>query len=233
MNINVSLCNCKTDDVAIVVDQVRASTTITVALNYFNKVIPLNDSQKALKIKEEDDDVILAGEESSKLIEGFDINNSPVEVTNYPNCDTLVLKTTNGTKILEQVEENDGVTTLIGTAINAEAVAKEALRLAKNEIYVVMAGRRGGFNIEDAIGAGIIVEEILKNSQEECKLNDSAVASLNLASDHEKACELILNSEGGIRLKKCGSFDDVKVCTKINEYSNVAIYEDGYLRNIN
>ena len=74
MNINVSLCNCKTDDVAIVVDQVRASTTITVALNYFNKVIPLNDSQKALKIKEEDDDVILAGEESSKLIEGFDIN---------------------------------------------------------------------------------------------------------------------------------------------------------------
>ena len=85
MNINVSLCNCKTDDVAIVVDQVRASTTITVALNYFNKVIPLNDSQKALKIKEEDDDVILAGEESSKLIEGFDINNSPVEVTNYPN----------------------------------------------------------------------------------------------------------------------------------------------------
>ena len=59
MNINVSLCNCKTDDVAIVVDQVRASTTITVALNYFNKVIPLNDSQKALKIKEEDDDVIL------------------------------------------------------------------------------------------------------------------------------------------------------------------------------
>ena len=42
MKINVSLYNSQTNDLAIVIDLLRASTTISVALNTFKRIVPIN-----------------------------------------------------------------------------------------------------------------------------------------------------------------------------------------------
>ena len=87
MKINVSLYNSRTNDLAIVIDLLRASTTISVALNTFKRIVPINDIDEAIKLKEKHN-AILAGEIKSS---DFDVSNSPVQISNYAG-DTLILK---------------------------------------------------------------------------------------------------------------------------------------------
>ena len=67
MKVTVSLFNSKTKDVAIVIDLLRASTTITIALNTFNKVIPVNTSNEAFELKNKYN-ALLAGEDNLKTL---------------------------------------------------------------------------------------------------------------------------------------------------------------------
>ena len=221
MKVTVSLFNSKTKDVAIVIDLLRASTTITIALNTFNKVIPVNTSNEAFELKNKYN-ALLAGEDNLKTIEGFDITNSPKEVQKHEG-DVLVLKTTNGTRVLENTKNNNkNVTVLIGTGINANAVANE-------EIEIVMAGRHEKFNIEDATGAGVIVKEIIKSAKDQnipLELDETALASTILAKDEKQVKELIGNSWGATKLTKLGLEDDVKLCQLINEINEVPIYKN-------
>ena len=228
MKVTVSLFNSKTKDVAIVIDLLRASTTITIALNTFNKVITVNTSNEAFELKNKYN-ALLAGEDNLKTIEGFDITNSPKEVQKHEG-DVLVLKTTNGTRVLENTKNNNkNVTVLIGTGINANAVAKKALEIATEEIEIVMAGRHEKFNIEDATGAGVIVKEIIKSAKDQnipLELDETALASTILAKDEKQVKELIGNSWGATKLTKLGLEDDVKLCQLINEINEVPIYKN-------
>ena len=70
MKINVSLYNSRTNDLAIVIDLLRASTTISVALNTFKRIVPINDIDEAIKLKEKHN-AILAGEIKSS---DFDVS---------------------------------------------------------------------------------------------------------------------------------------------------------------
>lgn len=231
MNIKVSLFNSKTDDLAIVIDLLRASTTITVAFNTFKKVIPVNNQELAFEIKDKYD-AVLAGELNLKNIEGYDLTNSPSTVNDFKG-DVLVLQTTNGTKVLENIKtRNENVTVLVGTAINAHAVAKKALEMSNDEIELVMAGRRENFNIEDAVGAGIIINEIISIAKEEnieIELDESALASQIVAGDINQSKQLIGDSWGATKLTKLGFKKDVEVCQLINQIDEVPIYENGII----
>lgn len=163
MKVTLSLEKTCSSDISIVVDTLRASTTITMAFNNFKKVIPTFTPEEAKKIAKKEDG-ILAGERRGSKLEGFDIGNSPEEVKNYKtNKETLVITTSNGTRIIEGMNS----TVLIGTFINGKAVAKAALDLAKTHIDVVMAGYKGDFALEDYLGAG----EILYWINDELKTN--------------------------------------------------------------
>lgn len=235
MIIKTSLFNSTTDDLTIVIDLLRASTTITVALNNFNKVIPVNNDDKAFKIKEEHPDAVLAGEKDLNTIEGYDITNSPEKIREYEG-DIFVINTTNGTEVLEKIKKRDeNIKVLIGSGINARAVAKKALELADNEIELIMAGRHENFNIEDAIGAGLIVDELIKTAIElgiDIELDESAYAVELLAEDKDRAKEIIGNSWGSKKLSKIGLENDVRICQEQNTLDNVGIYEDDIITNL-
>lgn len=235
MIIKNTLFNSTTDDVAIVIDLLRASTTITVALNKFKKVIPVNDDEKAFKIKDKYENVILAGEKNLKTIEGYDITNSPKIIQEY-DADILVLNTTNGTEVLERIKKrNPDVKVLIGACLNAKAVAKKALELADKEIELVMAGRHEKFNIEDCVGAGTIIDEIVHEAEKmdvEIELEESALAAHIISKDKEYARDLIDNSKASQRLKKLGLEDDVEICRQINSTDIVPLYDNGEIKAI-
>lgn len=230
MKIKTSLFNSTTNDLTIVIDLLRASTTITVALEKFNKVIPVNDDEKAFQIKRENPDTILAGEKDLNTIEGYDITNSPEIIKKYEG-NIFVINTTNGTKVLENIKNrNNDIKVLIGTGINARAVAEKALELANEEIELIMAGRHETFNIEDAIGAGLIVDELVKIASEKninIELDESAWAVQLLSEDKEKARDIIGNSWGSKRLSKIGLSGDVKICQEQNTLDIVGLYENG------
>ena len=229
MKIKVSLFDSTTDDLTIVIDLLRASTTIIVALNNFNKVIPVNNDEQAFKIKEEHPDTILAGERDLKTIEGYNITNSPKMIQNYTG-NIFVINTTNGTKVLEKIKNrNEKIKVLIGASINARKLAMKSLEMADHEIELIMAGRHEKFNIEDCVGAGLIVNEIIKIAHErniEIELDESALAAKIIAEDTNRAKELIGNSQASKRLTKIGLESDVKLCQQLNSMDIVGLYEN-------
>ena len=145
MKVTLSFEKTASKDVSIMVDALRASTTITLALNNFRRVIPCFTLDEAVNLKGKIGGII-AGERKGKQVEGFDIGNTPCGIKDLKTSqDTLILTTSNGTRILENMDSK----VLVGSMVNAKACALKSIELASEHIDVVMAGVRGEFAIED------------------------------------------------------------------------------------
>ena len=211
-------------DVSIMVDALRASTTITMALNNFKRIIPCFTPEEALDLKENVGG-ILAGERNGKQIEGFDIGNSPSAIKDFEASeDTLILTTTNGTRILEKMNSK----VLVGSMVNAESTGKKSIQLATEHIDVVMAGVKGKFAIEDYLASGEILYWISENL-EECELSEYAQTAILATRDYELAKEAFLNSRTAKRLTELGYREDIELSVMRNITDNVAIYQDNEL----
>lgn len=77
MKVTLSFEESESHDVSIMVDALRASTTITLAMNSFDRIIPCFTPEEALELKKSLGGV-LSGEREGKMIDGFDIGNSPL-----------------------------------------------------------------------------------------------------------------------------------------------------------
>ncbi|HEX7468904.1 MAG TPA: 2-phosphosulfolactate phosphatase [Methanobacterium sp.] len=216
MKVSLSLDKSYSEDVAILVDVLRASTTITVAMENFRTIIPVKSIDEAEKLAEKHD-AVLAGERNGAAIEWFDTGNSPLEISKFMG-DVLVITTSNGTRILEGMKAK----VVIGSFINADAVANMAMELAVNHIEVVMAGVEGKFAIEDFLGAGEIIGN-LKN----CNLDEMALASYMASRNYDMVKKAIKNSRSALRLSELGLSNDVDFCIKRNIYESVPVYEKG------
>ncbi|WP_405264593.1 2-phosphosulfolactate phosphatase [Methanobrevibacter sp.] len=224
MKVTLSFEESSSSDVSIMVDALRASTTITLALNNFKRIIPCFTPEEALDLKEKVGGT-LAGERNGKQIEGFDIGNSPSAIKDFKAFeDTLILTTTNGTRILEKMNSK----VLVGSMVNAESAGKKSIQLATNHIDVVMAGVKGEFAIEDYLAAGEILYWISENL-EECELSEYAQTAILATRDYELAKEAFLNSRTAKRLIELGYRDDVELSVMRNITDNVAIYQDNEL----
>lgn len=221
MLVSLSLDKSLSEDVAIMVDVLRASTTITAALDNFNKIIAVKSKEDAIKLAKKNN-AVLAGEREGATIEGFDTGNSPVEIKNFSgNC--LVLTTSNGTRILEGINAKS----LIGSFVNAKAVAQKASEIADNHIEIVMAGVRGKFAIEDFLGAGEIIS-YLKDHE----LDEMALAAYMASRDEEMVKKAVMNSNSASGLQKLGFSDDINFSIKKNIYDVIPIYEKGIIKKL-
>ena len=210
------------------VDALRASSTITVALDKFKRVIPCFTLEEALKIKETNGGVV-AGERMGKQVEGFDLGNSPTAINDLETWeDTLILTTSNGTRILENMHSQ----VLIGSLINAKAVAKESIGIAKEHIDVVMAGVKGNFAIEDYLASGEILYWI-SQCLDECEISEYAQTAILASRDYESLKDSFINSRTAKRLIELGYENDVDFCCLKNITENVAVYENNQLNLIN
>ena len=219
MHVSLSLEKSFSKDVSIMVDVLRASTTIILALENFSKIIPVRSLEDAVQLAKEYDS-ILAGERDGARVEGFDVGNSPLDIQKFKG-ESLVLSTTNGTRILEGIKGK----TLIGSFVNAKAVAEMALKMAEDHIEVVMAGVNGNFVIEDFLGAG----EIISHLQGQ-KLDEMALAALLAAQNPEKVNEAVCKSKSAHGLVKLGFEADVDFCLKRNSTTIVPLYENGCIK---
>lgn len=225
MKVTLSFENTASDDVSIMVDALRASTTITLGLNNFKRIIPCFTPEEAFLLKEKYDGVI-AGERGGEMIEGFDMGNSPQEVEHYEtDKDTLILTTSNGTRILENMKSK----VLVGCMVNAKSVGSKSIKLAEDHIDVVMAGVRGSFALEDFLASGEILYRICQ-SLDEYEINDYAKAAILASRDYEAVKEGFYNSASGRRLTKLNCRDDIECCLSKNVTDNVATYENNELR---
>ncbi|MDD4810840.1 MAG: 2-phosphosulfolactate phosphatase [Methanobacterium formicicum] len=219
MQVSLSFERSLSKDVAIMVDVLRASTTITVALEKIPNIIPTLEIEEALALAPEHQ-AFLAGERGGATIEGFDVGNSPLEIQELEG-ETLIITTSNGTRILEGIRGR----AMIGSFINARAVANKALQVATDHVEVVMAGVRGNFAIEDFLGAG----EIISHLQDE-ELDEMAQAACLAIENQEKADQAVKGSRSAQNLKKLGFGKDVEFCLQRDKSQLVPEFKDGLIR---
>ena len=141
-------------DVGIVVDVLRATSTIAQALSSgYERVLCCAEIEDARALRAEIPDSLLGGERKAVRVEGFDVGASPREFLE-PRARTLILSTTNGTRaILETARRCERV--LLGSLLNLSAVARAA---DSDDVTVVCAGFQGAFALDDAYCAGRIVQ---------------------------------------------------------------------------
>lgn len=92
------------DKIVVVIDVLRASTTMITALeNGAKEIIPVAEVEDALMVASSlfSERPLLSGERQGKVIQGFDLGNSPEEFsTSVVGEKTLVFCTTNGTRAI-------------------------------------------------------------------------------------------------------------------------------------
>ena len=238
MKVSLSFEKGYSKDLSIMVDALRASTTITIALDKFKEIYPVYTPEEAIEIAQKKD-AALAGERTGRTIEGFELGNSPGEMKEYDGeKDSLVLTTTNGVRVLENM---DAETILIGSFIHAKACAKAAGELATEHIELVMGGFERTFAIEDFLAAGEIMywiqEELGKQNKldiddvdyfkEETGITEYALSAILASRNGELVEKNSIKSKSGRRLSYLGYEDDVKLCVQRNISENVGIYKDG------
>ena len=227
MKVTLSFEETSSGDVSIMVDVLRASTTITLALDKFNEIIPCFTPEEAFELKSETGGVI-AGERKGAKLEGFDIGNSPAALKNFKSeSDILILTTSNGTRILK----NMGSKVLIGCLNNASAAAKASLDLAETHIDVVIAGVRGKFAIEDYLAAGEIIYQISQRC-EDCEISEYAKSAVLASRDFDAVKEAFYESRTGKRLSELGYREDVDLSLSKDSTENVGLYFNNSIKRL-
>lgn len=148
--------------IAVVIDVLRASTTMITALAHGAvAVMPRRSIEEARAAAAACPGAVLGGERGCVRIEGFDVGNSPLEYTLARVAGrTVVITTTNGTAALAACHEATEV--LVGAMVNRTAVAAAAKRLALAQglsaVHLVCAGTDGEVTREDVLTAGAILD---------------------------------------------------------------------------
>ena len=218
------------DRVVLVVDVLRASTSIAAALsNGARAVIPMHGVDEAImRVRSlERSEVLLAGERKMAPIPGFDLGNSPREFTaDVVAGKTIVMTTTNGTNALAGIVGASEV--LVGGFANYSAVLawlRAAARAGKS-LTIVCAGSNGRFALEDAICAGRFVRGVARRGIQPDLGDAASVAAIIERRMGADLPAVLRDSEHGRALIEAGLGDDVTYCAGIDTHPVVPIYRD-------
>jgi 2-phosphosulfolactate phosphatase len=206
-----------TDRTVVVLDVLRATTTITEALSNGAKAIyPVSSIEEALRLANTfgRDEVLLCGERKCLPIEGFDLGNSPSEFTRERvGGKILVMTTTNGTAALSLTGGASRV--LIGSLLNLGTIVAELAR-SRSEPVILCAARERHFAIEDAVVAGAMAGRLMGAQPGDWVLNDGALAAIALAREFGVKAGTFRMSESGRALLATGHEGDLDFCAQID-----------------
>jgi len=207
----------------VVFDVLRATSSMITALaNGAAEIHPVRTIEDALELKKQMPDAVLAGERNGDPIEGFDVGNSPLEYRDLAGR-KIITTTTNGTLALRACEGANRV--LVGAILNIGALAEE-LRLSEPaEIVIVCAGTFADFALEDAMGAGLLIEALGP-----LDLTDSACAALAVAGAYPNPLDALRRARNGRALEAKGRGEEVEWCAQQSRFTVVGSMERAVIR---
>ncbi len=207
-------------DCAVVIDVLRATTTIATALNAGAEAVQaFSDIDKLMQASEAwlPDKRLRAGERGGAKVAGCDLGNSPLDCTpELVQGRRLFISTTNGTRALQRVEKSPIVIT--AAQVNRRAAVRYLLREQPETVWLVGSGWEGGYSLEDTACAGAIAQSLLDDSgQSDAAIvgNDEVVAAIALYSHwQEQLLEMFRQSSHGQRLLRLNCDQDLEYCAE-------------------
>lgn len=199
------------DEVAVVVDVLRMTTTATVLGELgLERLSVVADVERARR-RARAEGALLIGERHARPLPGFDGGNSPLEYTaESVRGRRAVLCTTNGSAAVEACAGAAGV--LLGSLRNATAVATRALDHGAGTVRVVCAGTEGAVSLDDVAAAGVIVGALLQRAPA-ADLDDAALLALAVAGSGSPIA-LLERSRHGRTLTDAGFEADLEAAAR-------------------
>jgi len=154
--------------VVVVIDVLRATSTIATALyNGAKEIIPVDSVQRCIQLGKELA-CVTAGERDGQIAPGLQYGNSSFE---YPRefigGKTLVLTTTNGTKLLHMALAKGATEIVTGSFLNLSAICEHLAQEQKN-VILACAGWKDRVNMEDTMFAGAVVSMVEEHFSINC-----------------------------------------------------------------
>jgi 2-phosphosulfolactate phosphatase len=211
---------------AIVIDVLRATTTMATALQSGAEAIQIfDDLDELFRISKRwpAERRLLAGERGGEKLEDFDLGNSPTECTpERVGGKRLFMSTTNGTRALERVRM---VPILLTAALtNRAAVVRYLLEEQPHTIWIVAAGWRGGFSLEDTLCAGAIACALEVERGSDCAGDDEAIAAMALFEQWQTRLPRALRyAHHGRGLAALGCEEDLDYCARLDSVDIVPL----------
>ncbi len=207
-------------DCAVVIDVLRATTTIATALDAGAEAVQAFSNIDELMRQSESwsvDKRLRAGERGGVKVEGFDLGNSPLACTpQVVKGKRLFLTTTNGTRALQRVAKSPQVIT--AAQINRQAAVNYILSTQPETVWMVGSGWEGDYSVEDTACAGAIAQSLLQQSDSsliDLFGNDEVIGAIAL---YEQWKDNLLNvfsqCSHGQRLLRLDGDDDLKYCSQ-------------------
>ncbi|MBK8609406.1 MAG: 2-phosphosulfolactate phosphatase [Chitinophagaceae bacterium] len=215
--------------IVVIIDVLRATSTIATALyNGAKAVIPVDSVAECIRIGKQIDS-ITAGERDGQIAEGLNYGNSPFE---YPRefieGKTLVLTTTNGTRLLQMALDKNAKGIITGSFPNLSAVCDYLVAQNQN-VILGCAAWKSRVNIEDTLFAGAIISRIGKHFSINCDSSQMAASMYKDAKEDLFAFMKSKNASHYQRLSGYGLEEDIRFCLTADNANVLVIYKDGKL----
>jgi 2-phosphosulfolactate phosphatase len=210
------------EDIYIVIDVIRATTSITTIFDSGAKRILIADTiEQARKAAQFLPGRLLCGERDAKPLPDFDFGNSPAEFARTQlNGRELILTTTNGTRAFFACPEQS--VRLAGCFYNASAVTAYALARAQTQnsnIAIICAAESGSFALDDTTCAGYLAQEI-QRQQPDIQCHESVLAASTLYQLYAPP-KLIPYCHSIQHVLQAGLGEDIALCLQQNVSTSI------------
>jgi 2-phosphosulfolactate phosphatase len=226
------------DAICVVIDVLRATTTIVTALAHgASEVRPCLTAAEAKRYAASAGNTpfLLGGERRGRRIPGFHLGNSPIEYLDSGKISGRVIyfSTTNGTPALRRAYRGSARPVYLGALVNLSAVSTAMVRTAVSDaikrIFLICAGRHGEPSLEDWYCAGLLVPR-LRSELAKCgispELGDATISAAEYASmNRGKPLAVLAASEHGRYLKSIGFAADLEYASQIDKYHLVPLFD--------
>lgn len=218
------------DRTVVVIDVLRACSTIATALNNgARSIVPVADMAQAGKIASNLDQqsYLLGGERDGIKIEGYHLGNSPLEYTQkMVGGRTVIFNTTNGTVAIDQARAAEHL--LIGSFLNAGRVV-DFIREAGNDLTIICAGWRNRVSLEDTLCAGLMLYRLWEGREPDSVSDTAHIAFTQYDHDREGLTSALQICNHAQWLSSQGHQDDVDYCLQLDALPVLPYYQDSRL----
>ena len=217
------------NSIVVIIDVLRATSTIATALyNGAKCIIPVDSVAECIRIGKQIEG-ITAGERDGQVAEGLTYGNSPFEYpASFIKGKTLVLTTTNGTKLLHMALASNAKAIVTGSFPNLSSVCDYLLRENKN-VILGCAAWKDRINIEDTLFAGAVISKIKDNFSINCDSSHLAETMYGIAKDDLFDFMQKNDASHYHRLMNYGLEKDIRYCLTPDGANVLPEYTDGKL----
>lgn len=216
-----------TDAVVVVIDVLRATTSMCVAFDKgAAEIVPVETIEECAPYIAQG--YLAAAERNGETVPGFAMGNSPYAfMGDNIRGARIVVTTTNGTHAIRGAERAGAAEIVVGSFANLNRVAEHLRQSPLQHAVMLCAGWKNNVNLEDTLYAGALVDAL----QHDFRLgDDAATTAWTLYQAAQKDMRYYLrNSSHTQRLLDLGLERDVKYCLHQDTHPVLPVFHNGRL----